>query len=160
MKTFIPRYHNVYGINGTWDGGREKAPAAIIRKVIEAKDKKTNKIEIWGDGNQTRSFMWIDDAVKGIDAIMHCNKLIGTPINLGSSETVTINELVDIVEDIANVKLERIYNLDAPKGVAGRSSDNSFIKRVLEWEPYTSLRTGMEETYWWIEKEYYNRKEN
>ena len=158
MKTFIPRYHNVYGPNGTWDGGREKAPAAIARKVIEAKDKGKHEISIWGDGKQTRSFMWIDDCVKGIDMIMHCDKLIATPINLGSSEMVTINELVDIVENIANIQLERHHDLSAPQGVAGRSSDNTFIQSVLGWQPNTSLRDGMAKTYTWIEQQYHDRK--
>ena len=157
MKTFIPRYHNVYGPNGTWDGGREKAPAAIARKVIEAKAQSRHEISIWGDGKQTRSFTWIDDCIKGIDMIMHCDKLIATPINLGSSEMVTINELVDIVEDIANIKLERKYDTTAPRGVAGRSSDNTFIKSILDWEPKTSLREGMRKTYNWIDEQYHDR---
>jgi len=158
IKTFIPRYHNVYGPNGTWDGGREKAPAAIARKVIDAKDKGKHEIMIWGDGLQTRSFQWIGDAIKGIDMIMHCDKLIATPINLGSSEMVTINELVDICEDIAGIKLERHYDLTAPRGVAGRSSDNTFIQSTLGWEPGTTLRQGMAKTYAWIEEQYYLRK--
>lgn len=158
MKTFIPRYHNVYGPNGTWDGGREKAPAAIARKVIQAKDSGKHEIMIWGDGKQTRSFQWIGDAVKGIDLIMHCDDLIATPVNLGSAEMVTINQLVDICEDIAGIKLERHYDLTAPRGVAGRSSDNTFIKSVLGWEPDTSLRNGMEQTYAWIESQYMDRK--
>src|SRR5215831_16900595 len=139
LKTFIARFHNVYGPNGTWYGGREKAPAAICRKVVEAIVDCTNKIEIWGDGTQTRSFMYIDDCVKGIDMIMHCDELVATPINLGSSELVTINELVGKVERIAGVKLNRHYDLNAPKGVAGRNSDNTFIKQILGWEPATPL---------------------
>jgi GDP-D-mannose 3', 5'-epimerase len=158
MKTFIPRYHNVYGPNGTWDGGREKAPAAIARKVIEAKDSGKHEIMIWGDGKQTRSFMWIEDCIKGIDLIMHCDKLIATPINLGSSEMVTIDELVDICEAIAGIKLKRHYDLTAPRGVAGRSSDNTFIQSVLVWEPTTTLRKGMAKTYAWIEKQFHLRK--
>ncbi len=158
MKTAIARFHNVYGPNGTWDGGREKAPAALSRKVIQAKDTGDLDITIWGDGNQTRSFMYIDDCVKGIDMIMHCDELIATPINLGSSELVSINELVSTIEDIAAVKLERHYDLDAPQGVAGRNSDNTFIKQVLGWEPDTPLREGMEETYTWIEQQYAERK--
>ena len=158
MMTFIPRYHNVYGPNGTWDGGREKAPAAIARKVIDAKHKGKHEIMIWGDGKQTRSFMWIEDCIHGIDQIMHCNKLIATPINLGSAEMVTINELVDICEDIAGIKLERHYDLTAPRGVAGRSSDNTFIKSILGWEPTTTLRQGMAKTYAWIENQYLDRK--
>ena len=116
MKTAIARFHNVYGPNGTWDGGREKAPAAICRKVIEAKDTGSDSIEIWGDGTQTRSFMYIDDCTQGIDMITHCEDLIATPINLGSSELISINELVSIAEEIGGVKLQRNYKLDAPEG--------------------------------------------
>jgi len=158
LETHIARFHNVYGPNGTWFGGREKAPAAICRKVIEAKDLGKDTIEIWGDGTQTRSFCYIDDCVKGIDMIMHCDRLIATPINLGSSELVSINELVDIVEEIAGVRLKRVYDLNAPRGVAGRNSDNTFIKQVLGWEPNTPLRVGMRKTYAWIEQQYYDRK--
>jgi nucleoside-diphosphate-sugar epimerase len=158
LMTFIARFHNVYGPHGTWFGGREKAPAALSRKVIEAKDSGNLVIEIWGDGNQTRSFMYIDDCVLGIDQIMHCNELVSTPINLGSSELVSINALVSQIEDIAGVRLTRSYDLDAPKGVAGRNSDNTFIKQVLGWEPNTPLRTGLEKTYAWIEQQYYDRK--
>ena len=142
MKTFIARFHNVYGPNGTWDGGREKAPAAICRKVIEAKDTGKHEIEIWGDGTQTRSFMYIDDCTQGIDRIMHCDDLIATPINLGSSELISINDLVSMAEEIGGVKLQRQYDLDAPKGVAGRNSDNTMIKRILGWEPTTPFRDG------------------
>jgi nucleoside-diphosphate-sugar epimerase len=158
MQTFIARFHNVYGPNGTWDGGREKAPAALCRKVIEAIDAGELKIEIWGDGNQTRSFMYIDDCTLGIDQITHCDKLIATPINLGSSELVSINQLVSLIEDIAGVKLERSYKLDAPRGVAGRNSDNTFILQVLGWEPNIPLRVGLEKTYTWIESQYADRK--
>ncbi len=158
MKTAIARFHNVYGPNGTWDGGREKAPAAISRKVIEAKDSGRHEITIWGDGTQTRSFMYIDDCVKGIDMITHCERLIATPINLGSSELVSINELVSIVEAIGRIKLKRHYDLTAPKGVAGRNSDNTFIRKILGWEPNTPLRKGMAETYAWIDRQYRDRK--
>jgi len=158
LKTFIARFHNVYGPFGTWDGGREKAPAAICRKVIEAIDRGDYKIVIWGDGTQTRSFMYIDDCVKGIDMIMHCDKLIATPINLGSSELISINDLVTKVENIAGVKLQRIYDLNAPKGVAGRNSDNTFIKQVLGWEPNTPFDVGLKITYEWIKDQYYKRK--
>jgi len=158
MKTTVARFHNVYGPNGTWDGGREKAPAALSRKVIEAVDTGDLEIDIWGDGHQTRSFMYIDDCVKGIDLIMHSEDLIATPINLGSSELVSINDLVSLIEDIAGVKLERKYLLDAPKGVAGRNSDNTFIKKVLDWEPNTPLREGMEKTYTWIKEQFAERK--
>ncbi|MCS7034989.1 MAG: NAD-dependent epimerase/dehydratase family protein, partial [Phycisphaerae bacterium] len=128
LPTFIARFHNVYGPWGTWDGGREKAPAAICRKVIEAKDTGRDEIVIWGDGNQTRSFMYIDDCVTGIDRIMHCDRLAGVPINLGSSELHSINSLVSLAEEIGGIKLKRKYDLHAPKGVAGRNSDNTFIR--------------------------------
>ena len=158
MKTAIARFHNVYGPNGTWDGGREKAPAALSRKVIEAQDTGELEISIWGDGNQTRSFMYIDDCTKGIDMIMHCDDLIATPINLGSSELVSINTLVSMIERIAGVELERKYDLSAPQGVAGRNSDNDFIKHVLNWEPDTPLSVGLEKTYAWIADQYSDRK--
>lgn len=158
LKTFIARFHNVYGPHGTWDGGREKAPAAMCRKVIEAIDKQDLSIKIWGNGEQTRSFMYIDDCVKGIDRITHCDDLIATPINLGSSELVSINTLVSKVEKIAGVKLKRSYQLDAPLGVAGRNSDNTFIKQVLKWEPNTTLDQGLAATYKWIGEQYQARK--
>ncbi len=158
MKTFIARFHNVYGPHGTWDGGREKVPAAICRKVVEAIDKNDLRIKIWGDGHQTRSFMFIEDCLRGIDMITHCDALIAKPINLGSSELVTINELVSKVERIAGVKLNREYQLDAPKGVAGRNSDNTFIKKVLKWEPNTTLDKGLAVTYKWISQQYQDRK--
>jgi GDP-D-mannose 3', 5'-epimerase len=159
LKTFIARFHNVYGPHGTWDGGREKAPAAICRKVVEAMDKADHTIEIWGDGHQTRSFMYIGDCVKGIDAIMHCDKLIATPLNLGSSELVSINELVSKVERIAGVTLARRYDTSAPRGVAGRNSDNTFIRQVLGWEPDTTLDEGLRHTYEWIAEQYRSRKQ-
>ncbi len=148
IKTRIARYHNVYGPHGTYDGGREKAPAAICRKVIEAKLSGNHEIEVWGDGKQTRSFMWIDDCVKGTQMILAGDFV--DPINLGSSELVSINQLVDIVEEIAGVKLKRRYNLAAPKGVNGRNSDNTLIQKVFGWEPSTRLRDGLEQTYRWI----------
>jgi nucleoside-diphosphate-sugar epimerase len=157
MKTFIARFHNVYGPFGTWDGGREKAPAAICRKVIEAKDTGKDEIIIWGDGQQTRSFMYIDDCISGIDMIMHCEDLIAAPINLGSDRLISINDLVSIVENIGGITLKRNYDLEAPKGVAGRNSDNTFIKQVLNWEPSTTLEEGMEKTYHWIEHQYSDR---
>ncbi len=158
MKTAIARFHNVYGEPGTWDGGREKAPAAICRKVIEAKDTGADEIVIWGDGHQTRSFMYIDDCVQGIDMIMHCDELIATPINLGSSHLISINDLVSLVEKIGGITLKRTYDLDAPKGVAGRNSDNTFIQQVLGWEPSTPLEEGLRKTYVWIEQQYNDRK--
>jgi nucleoside-diphosphate-sugar epimerase len=159
IKARVARFHNVYGPNGTWEGGREKAPAAICRKVIAAVVSGKHEIEIWGDGTQTRSFMYVDDCTKGIDRITHSDIL--EPINLGSSELVTINQLVDIAEDIAGIKLQRHYKLDAPRGVAGRNSDNTKIRGYLNWEPDTRLRDGMEKTYRWIESEFkdkYNAK--
>ncbi len=158
LKTFIARFHNVYGPYGTWFGGREKAPAALCRKVIEAIDNGTYEIEIWGDGTQTRSFMYIDDCIYGIDRIMHCDDLIATPINLGSSELVSINDLVSLIEAIAGVQVRRRYKLDAPRGVAGRNSDNTFIRSVLGWEPNTPLREGLAKTYAWIKSQYDGRK--
>jgi len=152
MYTRVARFHNVYGPEGTWDGGREKAPAAICRKVIHAKATGDHNIEIWGDGKQTRSFMYIDDCVKGIDMIMHND--VPEPINLGSDELVTISGLVDMVEDIAGIKLRRSHNLSAPKGVNGRNSDNDKIKEYLGWAPGITLRDGMERTYNWILGEY------
>lgn len=158
LETHIARLHNIYGPNGTWFGGREKVPAAICRKVLEAQDSGDLRIQIWGDGTQTRSFCYIDDCIRGIDLIMHTPGLIATPVNLGSSELVSINELVSIVEEIAGVRLERTYDLDAPRGVAGRNSDNAFIQQVLGWEPNTALRTGMAATFAWIREQYALRK--
>ena len=158
LETHIARFHNVYGPNGTWDGGREKAPAAICRKVIQAVDTGKHEILIWGDGTPTRSFMYIDDCLKGIDMIMHCEDLIATPINLGSSELVSINELVSLIEGIAEVKLERHHDLTAPRGVAGRNSDNTFIELVLGWAPNIALQDGLAKTYAWIEQQYRDRK--
>jgi GDP-D-mannose 3',5'-epimerase len=152
LTTRVARFHNVYGPHGTWDGGREKAPAAISRKVIDAKCKGKTEIEIWGDGRQTRSFMYIDDCIKGILMLMHSD--IEEPLNLGSDELTTINNLVDMVEDIAGTKLKRTHNLSAPKGVNGRNSDNTLIKKYLGWAPGIRLRDGMEKTYHWIEGEY------
>ncbi|MEP6937066.1 MAG: NAD-dependent epimerase/dehydratase family protein [Chthoniobacterales bacterium] len=151
IVTRIARYHNVYGPSGTYDGGREKAPAAICRKVIEAKLTGTGEIEIWGSGEQTRSFMWIDDCVKGSQMIMKGD--YAEPLNLGSSELVSINRLVDLAEEIGGTKLKRRYNLAAPKGVNGRNSDNELIGRILGWEPATRLRDGLERTYHWIEQD-------
>ena len=158
MKTAIARFHNVYGPHGTWDGGREKAPAALSRKVIEAIDTGKKDITIWGNGHQTRSFMYIDDCVQGIDKIMHSDDLIATPINLGSSDLVSINELLTKIEKIAGVKMSRHYDPDAPQGVAGRNSDNTFIQKVLKWEPKTTLNKGLAETYAWIKQQYEKRK--
>ncbi|MDQ6612981.1 MAG: NAD-dependent epimerase/dehydratase family protein [Gemmatimonadota bacterium] len=152
LVTRIARYHNVYGPHGTWDGGREKAPAAMCRKVLEAIHSGSGEIEIWGDGHQTRSFMYIDDCIKGTLAVTDSD--IIDPINVGSSELVSINQLADIAESIGGVKLKRRYNLTAPKGVNGRNSDNTKIVRDLGWEPSIRLRDGMERTYRWIEGEF------
>jgi nucleoside-diphosphate-sugar epimerase len=148
LVTRVARYHNVYGPNGTWTGGREKAPAAICRKIAEAKLSGNHEIEIWGDGEQTRSFMYIDDCIDGTRRIMDSN--IDEPINLGSAEMVTINRLVDMVEEIAGIQVSRRYDLAAPKGVRGRNSDNTVILDRLAWEPSISLRDGLEQTYRWI----------
>jgi nucleoside-diphosphate-sugar epimerase len=148
FATRVARYHNVYGPQGTYEGGREKAPAAICRKVIEAKLSGNHEIEIWGDGEQTRSFMFIDDCIYGTRMLMDSD--VTEPINIGSAQLVTINELVSIVEEIAGVRLERNYNLDAPQGVRGRNSENSLIKARLGWEPAIALEDGLEKTYAWI----------
>jgi GDP-D-mannose 3',5'-epimerase len=157
LQCRVARFHNVYGPHGTWDGGREKAPAAICRKVLEAKLSGNHQIEIWGDGHQTRSFMYIDDCIRGVKSIFESD--IHEPINLGSSELVTINQLVDLVEEIADIKLERTYNLHAPRGVNGRNSDNTKIRQYLGWEPSIRLRDGMTKTYAWIEKQMLMRSE-
>jgi len=151
----IPRFHNVYGPYGTWDGGREKAPAAICRKVAQAKLDGRRELEIWGDGRQTRSFMYIDDCIDGVHRLMESS--FSEPINLGSSELVSINQLVDLVETIAGMKLERRYLLDAPLGVRGRNSDNTLINARLGWEPNTSLASGLEPTYRWITEQMQQR---
>jgi nucleoside-diphosphate-sugar epimerase len=148
VETRIARYHNVYGPHGTYEGGREKAPAAMCRKVIAAQRDGAQEIEVWGDGEQTRSFMYIDDCLHGTQALMHSD--FREPLNIGSDELVTINQLLEIVEDIAGLKLKRRYNLAAPKGVRGRSSENSLIKEQLGWAPSVRLRDGMEKTYRWI----------
>lgn len=154
LITRVARFHNVYGPHGTYDGGREKAPAAICRKVIDAQMTGKKEIVIWGDGHQTRSFMYIEDCIKGIRDIMYSN--INEPLNLGSSEMVSINQLVDIVEKIAGYKMERKYDLGAPKGVRGRNSENTLIKKYLGWEPSIPLKEGMKKTYEWIKSEMVN----
>jgi GDP-D-mannose 3',5'-epimerase len=156
LYTRVARFHNVYGPHGTWYGGREKAPAAICRKIIEAKTSGRLEIEIWGTGHQTRSFMYIDDCVKGVQMIM--NSGILEPINLGSAEMVSINQLVDIVEDIGGIKVKRTYDLGAPKGVTGRNSDNTLIQKYLNWEPGIPLRAGLEKTYAWIYDQFIARE--
>lgn len=156
MTVRMFRFHNVYGPKGTWDGGREKAPAALCRKVIESIDNGTLEVEIWGDGEQTRSFMFIDDCITGIDKLMASD--YSQPLNLGRSELVSINGTLDIIEKIAGVKVKRKYKLDAPQGVRGRNSDNTLIKEVLGWEPGIDLATGLEKTYWWIKEQHEKRK--
>ena len=151
LQTRVARYHNVYGPYGTYDGGREKAPAAVCRKVIQAQLSGSNEIEIWGDGEQTRSFTYIDDCVIGTQRLMHSD--VREPLNIGSDQLVTINQLVDLVEAIAGVKLTRHYNLDAPKGVRGRNSDNTLIQERLGWAPSIRLEDGMRQTYEWIHEQ-------
>jgi nucleoside-diphosphate-sugar epimerase len=148
LETRVARYHNVYGPHGPYDGGREKAPAAICRKVIAAKLSGAKSVDIWGDGQQTRSFTYVDDCLHGTRLLMESD--VGVPLNIGSSELVTINQLVDLVEDIAGVRLTRRYDTTAPRGVVGRNSDNTRIQAVLGWQPSTPLRRGMERTYRWI----------
>jgi nucleoside-diphosphate-sugar epimerase len=148
LETRIARYHNVYGPYGTYDGGREKAPAAICRKVALAKLHGRDEIEIWGDGKQTRSFTYIDDCLEGTLRLTASD--VREPLNVGSEQLVSINELVDIVEDIAGMRLKRRYNLDAPQGVRGRNSDNTMISELLGWAPSISLESGMEKTYRWV----------
>jgi nucleoside-diphosphate-sugar epimerase len=156
LTTRVARFHNVYGPFGTYDGGREKAPAAMCRKVIESELYGKDEINIWGDGEQTRSFMYIDDCVEGILKIMYSN--ITEPINLGSAEMVSINQLVDIVENVASCKLKRTYDPDAPKGVRGRNSENTLIQKYLGWEPTYPLAEGMKKTYKWIKGEMLKKK--
>ena len=151
LETRIARYHNVYGPHGTWTGGREKAPAAICRKVAESRLTGERTIEIWGDGEQTRSFMYIDDCVE-CTLRLTCSD-VREPVNIGSSELVTVNQLVDLAEDIAGVHLERRHDLSAPQGVRGRNSDNTLVRRLLGWEPGCSLRSGLTRTFEWVEEQ-------
>ena len=151
LETRVARYHNVYGPFGTYDGGREKAPAAVCRKVITALLSGSGEIEIWGDGEQTRSFTYIDDCLHGTQKLMASD--VREPLNIGSDQLVTINQLVDIVERIAGVKLKRRYKLDAPKGVRGRNSDNTLVTQRLGWAPSIRLEDGMRKTYEWIHEQ-------
>lgn len=148
LEVRLPRFHNIYGPHGTWAGGREKAPAAICRKVAEAVISGSKTIEVWGDGEQTRSFCWVGDCVDGMFRLMDSD--FRGPINLGSAELVTINELISVVEAVAGVKLDRSYDLSAPQGVRGRNSDNTLIREVLDWEPSTTLVDGIALTYPWV----------
>ena len=148
LETRVARYHNVYGPLGTYGGGREKAPAALCRKIIKAKINKDKNIEVWGDGEQTRSFMYIDDCLEGTLKVFNSN--FNDVFNVGSDEQVSINQMIEIIEQIANYKVGKNYLLDKPKGVRGRSSDNTFIKQKLKWSPSISLKAGLEKTYKWI----------
>jgi GDP-D-mannose 3', 5'-epimerase len=148
LQTRVARYHNVYGIDGTYDGGREKAPAALCRKVARAVLSGNHEIEVWGDGEQTRSFMYVDDCVEGTLMVTVGDSAV--PVNVGSSELVSINQMIDIIEMIAGINVKRNYNLDAPKGVRGRNSDNTLIRQIYGWEPSISLADGLERTYRWI----------
>jgi GDP-D-mannose 3', 5'-epimerase len=151
LATRIGRYHNVYGPFGTWNGGREKAPAALCRKFAEAKLLGNATIEIWGDGEQTRSFTYIDDCLVGTGKLMQSS--YAEPLNIGSSELVSVNQLADLIQEIAGIRPARRFNLDAPQGVRGRNSDNRRIREELDWEPSISLRNGLEQTYSWIYQE-------
>jgi len=151
LQTRVVRYHNVYGPLGTYDGGREKAPAALCRKIALAKKNKDKEIEVWGDGEQTRSFMFITDCLDGTQKLF--NSDLNEPYNVGSSEQVSINQMIDMIENIANYKVNRKYLLDKPLGVRGRSSDNEKIIKDLKWSPTTSLQKGLESTYAWIDEE-------
>ena len=148
LKTSVARYHNIFGPMGTFDGGREKAPAAMCRKIIEAKLNKKKFIDVWGDGEQTRSFLFIDDCLKGTFDLF--NSDYHEPLNIGSEEQVSINQMISIIEDIASYKVEKNYQLDKPLGVRGRSSDNELVNKKLNWKPLLNLRQGLEITYSWI----------
>jgi nucleoside-diphosphate-sugar epimerase len=155
MDVKVARYHNIYGPNGTYDGGREKAPAALSRKIIISKLKGLDEIEVWGDGNQKRSFLYIDDCIDASINLFNSN--FSGPINIGSEEMVTINQMISILEKIANKKFKKKYLLDKPKGVKGRNSDNTLIKKELQWEPKYSLSEGLKKTYYWIENQIKNK---
>ena len=157
LETRVARYHNVYGPMGTFDGGREKAPAALCRKLLVAKNSREKKIDVWGDGEQTRSFMFIDDCIEGTKKIFESN--CREVLNIGSEEQVSINQMISIIEEIAGYKVVRNYQLDKPKGVRGRSSNNDLVRRKLGWDFKISLKAGLEMTYKWIEKEV-NKKLN
>ena len=148
LETRVARYHNVYGVEGTYDGGREKAPAALCRKIALAAITGRHEIEVWGDGEQTRSFMYVDDCIEGTLRVTAGDSAV--PVNVGSSELVSINQMIDIIEKIAGITVKRNYNLDAPKGVRGRNSDNTLIREIYDWEPSISLADGLEKTYQWI----------
>ena len=151
LETRVARYHNVYGPQGTYDGGREKAPAALCRKIIQAKLNKDNIIDIWGDGEQTRSFMYIDDCIKGTKKLFESNE--HKVVNIGSEEQVSINQMVSIIEGFAEQKFKKNYQLDKPKGVRGRSSNNDLVREILKWDTEVSLKEGLKLTYNWIFKQ-------
>ena len=156
LETRVARFHNIYGPMGTFDGGREKAPAAICRKVIEAKLNNKEIIDIWGDGTQTRSFLYIDDCLDAVLKLFHSN--FSDPINIGSDEKVTINQLLEIAENLSEKKFKRNYQLDKPQGVKGRSSNNDLIKEKIGWNYNHSLKDGIHKTYKWIENIYLTKK--
>jgi GDP-D-mannose 3',5'-epimerase len=159
IQVRVGRYHNIYGPYGTYDGGREKAPAALCRKVINAKKKNENKIEVWGDGKQTRTFLYIDDCIEGTLRLFESD--YSDPVNIGSDEQVSINQMIEIIESISGIeKLEKIYQLDKPKGVRGRSSNNDLVKKVLNWSFKTKLKEGLKKTYDWIYVETSKRGSN
>ena len=151
LETRVARYHNVYGPMGTFDGGREKAPAALCRKIIIAKNSKNKIVDVWGDGEQTRSFMFIDDCIKGTKKLFEsrCREVL----NIGSEEQVSVNQMINMIEEIAGYKVEKNYQLEKPKGVRGRSSNNDLVKAKLGWDSEITLKTGLEITYRWIEEE-------
>ncbi|MAV82478.1 MAG: NAD-dependent dehydratase [Pelagibacteraceae bacterium] len=151
LETRVVRYHNIYGPVGTFDGGREKAPAALCRKIIMAKKNKEKKIDVWGDGEQTRSFLYIDDCIKGTLNVFDSDKQ--DVFNIGSEEQVSINQMIEVIEEIADYKVEKNYQLDKPKGVRGRSSDNSFVTKEIGWKPSLTLKEGLTKTYAWIEQQ-------
>ena len=152
IQVRIARYHNIYGPYGTYDGGREKSPAALCRKVFKAKKNNEKKIEVWGDGMQTRSFLYIDDCIDGTLRLFNSN--YSDPVNIGSDEQVSINQMIEIIEDVSGTKkLERVYQLDKPKGVRGRSSNNDLVKKVLNWSFKIKLKEGLKKTYDWISEE-------
>ena len=156
LNVRIGRYHNIYGPEGTYDGGREKAPAALCRKIINAKLNNENNIEVWGDGQQTRSFLYIDDCIDATLSVF--NSDFTDVFNIGSEEQVSINQMIDIIEQIADYTVERKYDLSKPKGVRGRSSNNNFINSNINWSPKYTLKMGLEKTYNWIHQSLMNQK--
>ena len=159
LQVRVARYHNIYGPFGTYDGGREKAPAALCRKIIKAKKNNKNEIEVWGDGMQTRTFLYVDDCIEGTLRLFESD--YSEPVNIGSDEQVSINQMIEIIEGISGVKkLNRIYQLDKPKGVRGRSSNNDLVKKILNWSYEIKLREGLKKTYNWISSEINNQGSN